>query len=287
MSGTKSLTVGDALDLSVAPTLSSGAGSFTYQWKKGSANVANGAGVTGATSANLKIASVATTDAGTYTCVVSESTASNSPQTSVNAVVTVAAAPVAKTIAAKPAVASIKAGGATVPATDLFTFTNCAAGDFDYTITPAHAGVSVSSAGVVTAAANASLTGTVKVVATASTATGAVTGSPATGTITAVTAPDLTGFTKDKTAGTVKSDGSDTVVVTLASVPTNAILGAVTATVASGKKLKAVVGTGNDANKVTISADSGAAASTDDGDVTIAVAGVTATQTVAITVVAP
>lgn len=199
--------------------------------------------------------------------------------------VTVKPAPVVKTIAGK-IVPTAKAGS-TVTFANLFSVTGGAvASDFSYAVTPAVTGASVSAAGVLTLAATVAIGSTINVVPTVVTS-GAVIGTPNKAVVTTTTAPDLTGFTKDKTAGTVKSDGSDTVVVTLTSVPTNAVLGAVTATVASGKKLKAVVGTGNDANKVTISADTGAAASTDDGDVTIAVAGVTATQTVAITVVAP
>lgn len=90
ITGTTALTAGDALSLTVTPSLSSGTGSFTYQWKKGGTNLTNGSGVSGATTANLKIASVASSDAGSYTVVVTETTASNSPVTSTTAAVTVA-----------------------------------------------------------------------------------------------------------------------------------------------------------------------------------------------------
>lgn len=85
--------VGDALSLSVSPALSSGTGSFTYQWKKGSTNLVDGTGgVTGAQTKTLGITSVASGDAGSYTVVVTETTASNSPVTSQAATITVAPA---------------------------------------------------------------------------------------------------------------------------------------------------------------------------------------------------
>lgn len=77
------LTVGDALSLTVAATISDGV-TPTYQWNKG------GAAIAGATDATYGIPVVATTDAGSFTAVVSGSTAD--PVTSSPAVVTVAAA---------------------------------------------------------------------------------------------------------------------------------------------------------------------------------------------------
>lgn len=111
------MTAGDALSLSVSPALSSGAGSFTYQWKKGSTNLVDGTGgVTGAKTNNLKIASVASGDAGSYTVVVTESTASNSPVTSQAAAVTVAPALTSLTYASGTATVG---GTASAPTTTL------------------------------------------------------------------------------------------------------------------------------------------------------------------------
>lgn len=110
------MTAGDALSLSVSPALSSGTGSFTYQWKKGSTNLVDGTGgVTGAKTNNLKIASVASGDAGSYTVVVTESTASNSPVTS-QAAVTVAPALISLTYASGTATVG---GTASAPTTTL------------------------------------------------------------------------------------------------------------------------------------------------------------------------
>lgn len=91
--------------------------------------------------------------------------------------------PVVKSITAAADKATAT-GGDTLAFTAMFTATNCAAADFDFAVDPSAAGA-VNAAGLLTLTANA--TGAVTVVATAKTATGAVTGSPATFKITAVT----------------------------------------------------------------------------------------------------
>ncbi|MEI9871407.1 immunoglobulin domain-containing protein [Enterobacter hormaechei] len=62
------MTVGDALNLSVAATVSDGS-TLAYQWQK------NGSDISGATSATYTKASVIAGDAGSYTCQVSSTTA--------------------------------------------------------------------------------------------------------------------------------------------------------------------------------------------------------------------
>ncbi|RYA93135.1 immunoglobulin domain-containing protein, partial [Enterobacter cloacae complex sp. 742-ADZ3-9B] len=64
----RTLTVGDALNLSVAATVSDGS-TLAYQWQK------NGSDISGATSATYTKASVIAGDAGSYTCQVSSTTA--------------------------------------------------------------------------------------------------------------------------------------------------------------------------------------------------------------------
>lgn len=77
----RTLTVGDALNLSVAANVSDSS-TLTYQWKKG------GTDISGATNATYTKASVVTGDAGSYSCQVTSSTAgsvtSNSATVTVN-----------------------------------------------------------------------------------------------------------------------------------------------------------------------------------------------------------
>ena len=79
-----SKSVGDALSLSVT---AAGAGTLSYQWKKG------GTAISGATSATYSIPSVATSDAGSYTVDVINTESNKAPVTVTSnaAVVTVAA----------------------------------------------------------------------------------------------------------------------------------------------------------------------------------------------------
>lgn len=73
----RTLTVGDALNLSVAANVSDGS-TLTYQWKKG------GTDISGAKNATYTKAGVVTGDAGSYSCQVTSSTAgsvSSSPAT--------------------------------------------------------------------------------------------------------------------------------------------------------------------------------------------------------------
>lgn len=64
----RTLTVGDALNLSVAANVSDSS-TLTYQWKKG------GTDITGATNATYTKASVVTGDEGSYSCQVTSPTA--------------------------------------------------------------------------------------------------------------------------------------------------------------------------------------------------------------------
>lgn len=256
VSGTKSLTVGDALDLSVAPALSSGTGSFTYQWKKGGANVANGAGTTGATSANLKIASVATTDAGTYTCIVSESTASNSPQTSANAVVTVAAAVIPPTVTSVSITAPV-AGTQKIGATGTGAVTVVVAGTTPPAKTVTWSSAKAASISVVAGTGawkveNAAVVGE-KVILTA---TSTVDATKKDTVELTVGAPDLTGFTLADTTvtgatfdfaaktlifDTLAASSAAGIVLTPTAVPAKAVLGALTVANADDTKAKAEV----------------------------------------------
>jgi hypothetical protein len=81
----------DAATTANFSVVASGSGSLTYQWKKGASNLSNGAQgsgstVSGATSADLTIASIRAGDAESYTCVVS---GVGSPATSSVATLTV------------------------------------------------------------------------------------------------------------------------------------------------------------------------------------------------------
>lgn len=58
---------GNAAEFSVQ---ASGTGPLTHQWRRGQTVLVNGGAISGATSATLRISPVATTDAGAYTCTV-------------------------------------------------------------------------------------------------------------------------------------------------------------------------------------------------------------------------
>ena len=62
--GTKSATVGSALDLAVV--MQGGSAPYTYVWKKG------GTAIPGKTASTFNIPSVASSDAGVYTCEVTD-----------------------------------------------------------------------------------------------------------------------------------------------------------------------------------------------------------------------
>ncbi|WP_080473070.1 immunoglobulin domain-containing protein, partial [Enterobacter hormaechei] len=79
----RTLTVGDALNLSVAATVSDNS-ALTYQWNKG------GSDISGATSATFTKANVAAGDAGSYGCQVSSSTAGSVTSGSATVVVNAA-----------------------------------------------------------------------------------------------------------------------------------------------------------------------------------------------------
>ena len=93
-----SASVGGNVTFSVA---ASGTAPLSYQWKKG------GTAISGATNATFAITNVQTSDAGTFTCTVSNSGGS---ATSNGATLTVSALSVAPTIASSPASATVTAG---------------------------------------------------------------------------------------------------------------------------------------------------------------------------------
>jgi hypothetical protein len=95
-----SVTAGNAASFSV---VASGTSPFTYQWKK------DGTSISGATSSTYSISSTSTSDAGSYTVVVTNSAGS---ATSDAATLTVAAAVVAPTITTQPSSSSVTAGSA-------------------------------------------------------------------------------------------------------------------------------------------------------------------------------
>lgn len=104
--------------------------------------------------------------------------------------------------------------------------------------------------------------------------------------ILTVGAPDLTGFTLAAAPVALTDSntklaltGTANTVVTVTPVPAKAVLGAVTAPSSDATKATSAVGTGANSNKVTIT---GVAAGTT--NVEISVAGVTAKQTIAVTV---
>jgi plastocyanin len=105
----QTVTAGAAVTFTAA---ASGSPAPTYQWRK------NGSSITGATSASYTIASVATTDAGTYT-VVATNTAGSA--TSNNAVLTVNLPAVPPAFTTQPSSQTVTAGAAV-------TFTAAASG---------------------------------------------------------------------------------------------------------------------------------------------------------------
>lgn len=92
------VTAGASVTFTVA---ASGSSPLSYQWQKG------GTAIGGATSASYTINATATTDAGSYACVVSNSAGS---VTSNSATLTVNAAAVAPTITTQPTSATVTAG---------------------------------------------------------------------------------------------------------------------------------------------------------------------------------
>ena len=95
-----------------------GTGPFTYQWQK------DGSAISGATNSSLSVYPKSTTDAGTYTLVVTNAVGS---VTSNGATLTVAAAPVAPTIAAQPDNQTVTVGG-----TATFAVTASGSSPFSY-----------------------------------------------------------------------------------------------------------------------------------------------------------
>ena len=79
----RTVEAGSTLNFTVVPA---GTPPFTYQWLRNGTPLANGAGISGATTSNLTLTAVPTAQAGTYSAIVSNSTGS---ATSSGAVLTV------------------------------------------------------------------------------------------------------------------------------------------------------------------------------------------------------
>jgi hypothetical protein len=91
--------VGGSASFTVVAT---GTGPLAYQWKKGTANVVNGAGISGATTATLTVTSAQLIHAGDYTVVITNSVGSATSERAVLAVLslpTIAEQPTNRTVA--------------------------------------------------------------------------------------------------------------------------------------------------------------------------------------------
>ncbi|MFW3388446.1 UNVERIFIED_CONTAM: hypothetical protein RF648_20885, partial [Kocuria sp. CPCC 205274] len=173
-------------------------------------------------------------------------------------------------MSAVTAAATATAGTAsTIPVSALFTFGGgSSAADYNFSVTPAKTGVTVSTAGVVSVAANATA-GTANIVATniatpSITATKVVTinaaPTPTLKTIALAGVPALTGnATAGYTVGGIKADGTDSgVVVTItaatdtgAPLPAASAITVVPTTSGDAAKLEALTVTGTNDRKFT------------------------------------
>ncbi|PTY06178.1 hypothetical protein DB347_12055 [Opitutaceae bacterium EW11] len=170
------ITTGGSASFSV---VAAGTAPLTYQWKK------DGTAISGATSATYSIASAATTDAGSYTVVVSNSAGS---ATSSAATLTVNAAATAPTITTQPQSATATAGGSV-------SFSVAANGTAPLSYQWKKDGTAISGATSATySIASAASTDAGSYTVVVSNSAGSVTSSAATLTISAtVTAPSITG----------------------------------------------------------------------------------------------
>jgi hypothetical protein len=170
-----SVTAGASVTFTVA---ASGSSPLTYQWQKGGATIA------GATSATYTISTTTMNDAGTYTCVVTNSAGS---ATSNAATLTVSAAATAPAITVQPSNVSVLAGSSA-------SFSIVATGTAPLTYQWSKGGTAISGATSATysiASAQASDAGTY--MCTVTNSAGAVTSSGATLALTTVTvAPSIT-----------------------------------------------------------------------------------------------
>jgi DNA/RNA endonuclease G (NUC1) len=91
---TKSVAAGSTTTFTVA---ASGSPTLTYQWRKGGTNLANGTGISGATTAVLTLANVQAAAAGSYDAVVT-----NSVSSATSAAATLTVTPAAPTIVTQP-----------------------------------------------------------------------------------------------------------------------------------------------------------------------------------------
>lgn len=108
----RTIAVGGSASFTVIAT---GTGPLSYQWKRGSTNVINGAGISGANTATLTLANAQSVHAGDYTVLVSNSvgSAASQPATlSVLSLPTIASQPTNRMIAVGSCVAfGVQAGG--------------------------------------------------------------------------------------------------------------------------------------------------------------------------------
>ncbi len=158
--------------------VASGTATLTYQWSKA------GAAISGATSATYTIAAAQTTDAGSFTCVVTNSAGT---ATSNAATLTVNAATVAPTLPTQPANVTVTVGASA-------TFAVVASGTAPFTYQWSKAGVAISGATAASYTISATqLTDAGSYTCVVTNSAGTVTSSAATLTVNAaIVAPAIT-----------------------------------------------------------------------------------------------
>jgi sugar lactone lactonase YvrE len=213
----QTVTVGGAVSFSVA---ASGTAPLSYQWQKGGANIS------GATAATYSIASAATSDAGTYTVVVTNSAGnatSNGATLTVNAVAT-ATAP---SITSQPASVTVSAGQSA-------TFTITASGTAPLSYQWRKDGATITgatSASYTLSSVAASDAGVYSVVVTNS--AGSVTSNSATLALASSIFPHLTALTFDGSGRLYATDSTNDTVHRIASDGTVYLVAGTTGSVGS------------------------------------------------------
>jgi hypothetical protein len=107
----QTVAVGGNASFTVAAATGPGtsAGTLSYQWRKGTTNLANGGRISGATLATLTLTGALAADSGSYNVVVTRTlTATTTTTTSANAVLSVNSAPV---IGTQPAASTVVSAG--------------------------------------------------------------------------------------------------------------------------------------------------------------------------------
>ncbi len=103
----RTVVAGASAGFKVTATVAGG-GTLSYQWRKGTTNLTNGANVSGATSDTLTVSGTALADTGAYNVVVTSTlNGATAPTTSDNATLSVNVAPV---ISGQPAARTVVAG---------------------------------------------------------------------------------------------------------------------------------------------------------------------------------